>query len=221
MKIKKILPQTIKSEVSFIDEIKNFDIVTEKMNDNFYTYRLGSNVMMWLNDEGVIGEIECIFPAQTDNLITLWEEKNTVVQNGFPMIDTDIIENEAFIPKVRVFNHGDYFILYFSNMYKYNKEIISENLTFYVKDTELIAIKAELTWCWKISIQVSLAYYYHHLYEGWYDESPWVIPDNKKALEQFETIDIKLLDNVTQKIMMKLIKLLKDNLDGEIFIEYS
>ncbi|PDK13005.1 hypothetical protein AF281_15315, partial [Listeria monocytogenes] len=32
-----------------------------------------------------------------------------------------------------------------SNMYKYNKEIISENLTFYAKDTELIAIKAELT----------------------------------------------------------------------------
>ncbi|HEL8693625.1 TPA: dihydroorotate dehydrogenase (quinone), partial [Listeria monocytogenes] len=25
-----------------------------------------------------------------------------------------------------------------------------------------------------------------------------MIPDNKKALEQFETIDIKLLDNVTQ-----------------------
>ncbi|EAG2076458.1 dihydroorotate dehydrogenase (quinone) [Listeria monocytogenes] len=67
---------------------------------------------------------------------------------------------------------------------------------------------------------VSLAYYYH-LDEGWYEESPWVIPDNKKALEQFETIDIKVLDNVTQEIMMKLIKLLKDNLDSEIFIEYS
>lgn len=44
--MKKILPQTIKSEVSFIDEIKNFDIVTEKMNDSFYTYRLESNVMI-------------------------------------------------------------------------------------------------------------------------------------------------------------------------------
>lgn len=67
---------------------------------------------------------------------------------------------------------------------------------------------------------VSLAYYYH-LDEGWYDESPWVIPDNKKALEQFETIEIKVLDNVTQEIILKLIKLLKDNLDSEIFIEYS
>ncbi|HCK0308574.1 TPA: dihydroorotate dehydrogenase (quinone) [Listeria innocua] len=66
----------------------------------------------------------------------------------------------------------------------------------------------------------SLAYYYH-LYEGWYDESSWVISDNRKVLEQFETIDIKVLDNVTQEIMMKLIKLLKDNLDSEIFIEYS
>ncbi|MBF2703818.1 dihydroorotate dehydrogenase (quinone) [Listeria welshimeri] len=67
---------------------------------------------------------------------------------------------------------------------------------------------------------VSLAYFYH-LDEGWYDESPWVIPDNKKALEQFETIEIKVLDNVTQEIILKLIKLLKDNLDSEIFIEYS
>ncbi|WP_239075138.1 hypothetical protein [Listeria seeligeri] len=59
---KKIIPQKISSEVSFIDEIKNYDIVTEKMNDDFYTYRLGSNVMMWLNHEGLLGEIECIFP---------------------------------------------------------------------------------------------------------------------------------------------------------------
>ncbi|WP_198493634.1 hypothetical protein [Listeria monocytogenes] len=143
MKIKKILPQTIKSEVYFIDEIKNFDIVTEKMNDNFHTYRLGSNVMMWLNDEGVIGEIECIFPAQTDNLITLWEEKNTVVQNGFPMIDTDIVENKTFIPKVRIFNHGDYFILYFSNIYKYEKEIIDENIMMKGKETKKIKKKKE------------------------------------------------------------------------------
>ncbi|WP_260449775.1 hypothetical protein, partial [Listeria innocua] len=33
--------------------------------------------------------------------------------------------------------------------------------------------------------------------------------------------DIKILDNVTQEVMMKLIKLLKDNLDSEMFIEYS
>lgn len=65
MKIKKILPQTIKSEVSFIDEIKNFDIVTEKMNDSFYTYRLESNVMMWLNDEGIIGGDRVYFPQAT------------------------------------------------------------------------------------------------------------------------------------------------------------
>lgn len=68
---------------------------------------------------------------------------------------------------------------------------------------------------------VSLAYYYHHLYEGlvWWK----LMGDSRqqKTLEQFETIDIKVLDNVTQEIMMKLIKLLKDNLDSEIFIEYS
>ncbi|EPM3047589.1 hypothetical protein ACTKQT_002246 [Listeria monocytogenes] len=85
MKIKKILPQIIKSEVSFIDEIKNFDIVTEKMNDSFYTYRLESNVMMWLNDEGIIGEIECISPKQLDKEISLVKNQKILTQQRLPL----------------------------------------------------------------------------------------------------------------------------------------
>lgn len=66
----------------------------------------------------------------------------------------------------------------------------------------------------------SLAYYYH-LYEGWYDESPWKIPNNKNALIQFESIDSSRLDRVTQEILAKIIKLLRDNSENSIFIEFT
>ncbi|EAC3357437.1 hypothetical protein [Listeria monocytogenes] len=142
MKIKKILPQTIKSEVSFIDEIKNFDIVTEKMNDSFYTYRLESNVMMWLNDEGIIGEIECIFPKQLDKEISLVKNQKILTQQGFPLIDT---ETEITVHEISIFKGANYFTLYLTKSANYNKEIISENLVFYLHDMELIAIKATVS----------------------------------------------------------------------------
>ncbi|MGE8075501.1 dihydroorotate dehydrogenase (quinone) [Listeria welshimeri] len=66
----------------------------------------------------------------------------------------------------------------------------------------------------------SLAYYYN-LYEGWYDESPWEIPNNQEALKQFESIDKSTLDKVSREILTKIIELLKNNLRNSIFIEYT
>ncbi|MBC1632695.1 dihydroorotate dehydrogenase (quinone) [Listeria welshimeri] len=66
----------------------------------------------------------------------------------------------------------------------------------------------------------SLAYYYN-LYEGWYDESPWEIPNNQEALKQFESIDKSTLDKVSREILTKIIELLKNNSRNSIFIEYT
>ncbi|UAC49997.1 dihydroorotate dehydrogenase (quinone) [Bacillus aquiflavi] len=66
----------------------------------------------------------------------------------------------------------------------------------------------------------SLAYYYH-LDEGWYEDSPWKIPNNKDALQQLQTINIKLLDKKEQIILKEIINLLKENLNSDIYIEYS
>ncbi|EAE8307518.1 hypothetical protein BOQ37_05230 [Listeria monocytogenes] len=139
MKIKEALVNSIKSENNYEESVQNFDILTERMEDDFIPYRVEQNVMMWLNDDGIIGEIECIFPTQIEQQISLIEEEDTVVLNGFPLVDT---EENVFIPEVKVFKKDNYFMLYLSKSCKYNKIIISENLTFYVYNTELIAIKA-------------------------------------------------------------------------------
>ncbi|GGC92578.1 hypothetical protein GCM10011573_22720 [Enterococcus wangshanyuanii] len=136
------MQQDLKSEVTYIDEVKNFDIVTEKMNDDFYTYPLGTNMMMWLDDDGLIGEIECIFPEQLDREVFLIKKQEILMQNGFPLINTEV---PVEVSIAKVFKRKDYFTLYFSKLETYNKEIVATILTFYVNDNELVAVKAELS----------------------------------------------------------------------------
>lgn len=141
MEIKNILAEVITSENVYEESVENFDILTDRMNDDFIPYRVEQNVMMWLDEEGVLGEIECIFPTQLDKEIYLVKNENTLAQNGFPLID---IEKSVKVPEVKVFKNREYFILYFSELGMYNKIVISNNLSFYINNNELIAIKAEI-----------------------------------------------------------------------------
>lgn len=47
--------------------------------------------------------------------------------------------------KFQFFKGANYFTLYLTKSTNYNKEIISENLVFYLHDMELIAIKATVS----------------------------------------------------------------------------
>ena len=142
LKIKNILDETVTSENVYEESVENFDILTEKMNDDFIPYRIEQNVMMWLDEKGVLGEIECIFPTQLDEKISLLKNENTLIQNGFPLID---IEESVEVSEVKVFKNKEYFMLYISESKMYNKKIISKNLSFYVDNNELIALKAEIS----------------------------------------------------------------------------
>jgi hypothetical protein len=141
LKIKNILNEVVTSENVYEEAVENFDILTEKMNDDFIPYRVEQNVMMWLDKEGILGEIECIFPMQIDEKMALVESENAEIKDGFPLIDT---EGSIEVPIVKVFKNKEYFILYFSELKMYDKKIISKNLSFYVRGDELIAIKAEI-----------------------------------------------------------------------------
>lgn len=139
MKIKEVICNTIKIKNSFEESIGNFDILTENMDNNFTPYRIDQSVMMWISEEGILGEIECIFPEQVSDEITLISSKIVREQNGFPVIN---INEEISCNEVSVFAGDDYFVLYFTNTKEYDMKIISQNLVFYLFNSELIAIKA-------------------------------------------------------------------------------
>jgi hypothetical protein len=66
----------------------------------------------------------------------------------------------------------------------------------------------------------SLAYFYQ-IQEGWYDESPWKIPNNEEAYKQFKSIDPKFLDDQEKLILSHIIYFFEKHLKDPIFIEYS
>lgn len=142
VEIKEDVCGILTSENSYEISIMNFDILTEKMNDNFLPYRIEQNVMMWLSDDGLLGEIECIYPELLVEEVNLVKDQNMVKKSGFPLINMD---ESLKVPKVKIFLGKEYFILYFSESQNYNKIIISESLTFYVSNATLIAIKANVS----------------------------------------------------------------------------
>lgn len=53
-----------------------------------------------------------------------------------------------------------------------------------------------------------LAYCYSAV-EGWYDESPWQIPDISDAIRQFESVNVSSLNKNTQNVLNDILSLLK------------
>ncbi len=142
LKIKETLNESITSKNSYEESVENIDILTEKMDDDFVPYRVEQNVMMWLNQEGLLGEIECIFPTKLDEEVRLVKRANITVENGFPLINTEeIIE----VPEVKTFVGNEYFVLYFSELTEYDRMIVANDLSFYLEEEELIAIKAVIS----------------------------------------------------------------------------
>jgi|SRR5690625_1405439 len=111
------------------------------MNDDFISYRVEQNVMIWLNEKGVLGEIECIFPRQVDEEVILKVNEESKVIRGLPLIDT---KKKLKSEYVSVFASDTYFVIYLSKSKQYDKKVISQNLVFYLNQLELIAIKASL-----------------------------------------------------------------------------
>ncbi len=51
--------------------------------------------------------------------------------------------------------------------------------------------------------------YFYHLHEGWYEESPWQIPNIETVSNQLKKIDINILDNDTQNVLNDILEFLK------------
>ncbi|TCS96822.1 hypothetical protein [Hazenella coriacea] len=52
--------------------------------------------------------------------------------------------------------------------------------------------------------------YYYSLHEGWYDESPWQIPNSSEAIEHFSKVRIEDLEQEVQQTLGDVIKVLPE-----------
>lgn len=67
-----------------------------------------------------------------------------------------------------------------------------------------------------------LAYYYH-LYNGWYDESPWRIENPYEAYVQLANIDVSGLEKEESEILQVILQMLREAIDNRypIYISYD
>lgn len=58
-------------------------------------------------------------------------------------------------------------------------------------------------------------YYQYSTLKGWYEKSPWQIPDLKEAIEQFENTNTKEFDEETLNVYNDIYNLLKSARDSK------
>ena len=61
----------------------------------------------------------------------------------------------------------------------------------------------------------SLAKYYH-LDEGWFEESPWLVPELSTALDQLGSVNISGLDEEPKRVLAALCELFQAALDQDL-----
>lgn len=139
IKIKGIKAKDTEIKISFTSQVKTYNIISGFMSDECKPYRVAQSVMIWINGDGYIGEIECIYPTNVNKTQCNYSEKVNQI-NGLPIIEIYSCDNEAFIQH---FEGG--FILWLSKDKFINTEVSFKDLTFLLSGKELVAIKANHT----------------------------------------------------------------------------
>ncbi|SHH85625.1 hypothetical protein SAMN02745823_01214 [Sporobacter termitidis DSM 10068] len=122
-------------ETSYIDEIKTFNIVTNFMDDNCKAYEIGIGAMLWVNDNSIMGELECIYPPIVQNdQCTLAKDIRSVT--GIPKLK--VIDNKADV-YLQLSESGC--IIWFKMESNINLQVNTNNAEFLFSDEQLAAIK--------------------------------------------------------------------------------
>lgn len=123
---------------SFAEEVKTFNIITSKMDDDCKPYRINQNCMMWVSGEGILGEIECIFPIVTVNLPKCIE-KSVPSCEGFPFVEGLYSDSST-----KVYLDDGRFILVFDDSEVATIRYQQDNVCLYASKQSILAIECKM-----------------------------------------------------------------------------
>jgi hypothetical protein len=126
---------TVKS--TFTPEVRTYNIVSGRMSDECKPYRVAQHAMFWLDDEGFLGELECIYPKVVEQAYCHYSD-TLVPRNGFPQFE--VLSTDSICA---VQHQGNSFTVWFSKDKTIDDEIVSENVHFLFAGDELVGIKAD------------------------------------------------------------------------------
>lgn len=118
-------------------EVKNFNILTSKMDDDFLPYRINKNCMMWVSEEGFLGEIECIYPNETFKLPEYIYAYIPLCQ-GLPLVEGIYSDSST-----AVYLADDRYILIFEESGAATIKYQQNNVIIYASNQSILAIECK------------------------------------------------------------------------------
>jgi hypothetical protein len=122
---------------TFTPEVRTYNIVSGRMSDECKPYRVAQHAMLWLDDEGFLGELECIYPQVVEQACC-HHPGNLAPRSGFPQFEILSTDNICAVQ-----HQGNSFTVWFSRDKTIDDEIMFENVHFLFAGNELVGIKAD------------------------------------------------------------------------------
>ena len=120
--------------VTYAQSARALNIESSSMSDDCVPYRESTGCMIWIDEDNMIGEIECIFPIIAEcvgeNL-----EGDVKLLEATPILEVRFEEKD-----IEMFLNESQLVLIFNKNRKVDKKYISSTCVFYASGEELIAI---------------------------------------------------------------------------------
>ena len=115
-------------------EVRTYDIVSEMMSDECKPYRVAEHAMLWLDNQGFLGELECIYPQVVEQPLCNYLDE-VIPQNGYPQLIVSSCDNVSYIQ-----HQGDNFSIWLAKDKTIDNEVLSGNVHFLFADNELVGL---------------------------------------------------------------------------------
>lgn len=121
-------------EVSYTAEVKTYNLITDLMSDECEPYRVAQSAMLWLNRNGDIGELECIYPKVVESSPCRFSEL-IYEQKGLPQLEVTSDDSDVYVQ-----HHEEGYIVWFTKGKVIDSQIQMKNTTFLLAGSELSGI---------------------------------------------------------------------------------
>lgn len=117
--------------------VKTFNILTEFMNDACKPYQIGKNLCIWLDKDGILGELDCVFPRLISH------EKcslDSIKQRskGVPLFKLLSANSDIYVQQI-----SSGFIVWIAENKEVTHEIQMGSIKFFLSGRELVGILSE------------------------------------------------------------------------------
>ncbi len=115
-----------------------YNIVSSKLNDDFYIYRPYKMLLTLLSKDGIFGEFETLFPTLIKSYPKYIDEYIPTIK-GIPLLES--IETKG---EIKVFLQDNRYILIFESKENAVVKFYENNTYFYATNETIIAIECKL-----------------------------------------------------------------------------